>query len=80
MDLFDPAVFVILPGTDGAATTRATLRPCQCGESTFEITKEPSGRISCQCPRCCKRKGVVVGAISTLTGKGRAVRQDRDET
>jgi hypothetical protein len=60
-DVFDPAVYVMLPGAPGVATTRATLRPCPCGEATFEVVREPNGHVSCQCPACCERKGDVVG-------------------
>lgn len=62
-DLFDPDVFVMLPGSPGVATTRADLGPCPCGNARFEVVREPNGHVSCQCPRCCKRNGVVVGVL-----------------
>lgn len=80
-ELFDPAEFLVLPGTGGStATTRSTLEPCpQCGEEVFEVVLKPNGRYSIECPACCadgrtgRRVGSLVGAVNMRTGKTKEV-------
>lgn len=78
--MFDPNVFLVLPGTGGStATTRSTLSPCpQCKEEVFEVVLKPSGRYSLECPKCCadrkgNRVGKLVGAVNMRTGKTKEV-------
>ena len=52
-DIFDPAVFLALPG--GSLTTRSTLGPCKCGCVQFEVAEAKNGRASLRCVECFSR-------------------------
>lgn len=90
---WDLQVFVPLPGTGGkVATTRATLKACQCcGNRRFEVVTESrrdadSGRVvdnvSVLCPRCCPVKpGVrrrLLGRMDSVTGEDLGVSEAGD--
>jgi hypothetical protein len=73
-DLFDPAEFLVLPGTNGGvATTRATLGPCPCKCVQFEVVEDArTGRVALRCVECFAKSRTpvrVLGWVDMATGK-----------